>query len=74
MHAAKALGFICIYIHQVKAMIRIASFLLILPALAVALWIANDDWGLSLVETLIAIFVIVGFAVTAAGWTIRHDI
>lgn len=55
-------------------MIRIASLLLILPALAVALLIANDGWGLSLVETLIAIFVIVGFAVTAAGWTIRHDV
>jgi uncharacterized membrane protein HdeD (DUF308 family) len=55
-------------------MIRIASLLLILPALAVALLLANDGWGLSLVETLVAVFVIVGFAVAAVGWTIRRDV
>lgn len=40
-------------------MIRIASLLLILPAPAVALLIADDGWGLSLVQSLIAIFAIV---------------
>jgi uncharacterized membrane protein HdeD (DUF308 family) len=52
-------------------MIRIASLLLIPAA---ALLIADNGWGLSLVETLAAIFVIVGFAVAAVGWTIRRDV
>jgi hypothetical protein len=53
---------------------RIASLLLAVPVPAVALLIANDGWGLSLTETLIAVCLIVGFAVLAAGWTIRRDI
>ena len=51
-------------------MIRIASFLLIPAAV---LLIADNGWGLSLVGTPVAIFVIVGFAVAAVGWTIRRD-
>jgi hypothetical protein len=34
----------------------------------------NDGWDLSLVEALMAIFLIVGFAVVAAGWTIKRDV
>jgi hypothetical protein len=55
-------------------MVRITSFLLILSVPAIAWLIANNGWGLSLVETLIAILLIVGFAVAAAGWTIRRDV
>jgi L-cystine uptake protein TcyP (sodium:dicarboxylate symporter family) len=55
-------------------MIRIAGLLLIMPIVAVALLIANDGSDLSFVETLVAVFVIVGFAVTAVGWTVRHDV
>jgi hypothetical protein len=55
-------------------MIRIASLLLILTALAVALLMADKGSALSLVGTLAAIFVIVGFAVAAVGWTMRRDV
>jgi hypothetical protein len=55
-------------------MLRIASLVLVLLVLAIALLIANTGLGLSLVETLMAVFLIVGFAIMAAGWTIRRDV
>jgi hypothetical protein len=55
-------------------MIRIICVLLMLPALAVVLSVANDRWDLSLIGTLGAVTLIVGFAVAAAGSTIGHDV
>jgi hypothetical protein len=54
-------------------MIRIASLLSIPPVLALA-WLVADSGGLSLVGTMAAILVIVGFAVAAVGWTMRRDV
>jgi hypothetical protein len=45
--------------------------LLLLGAL---LYFAPDDPAFSLLGTLLAMCVIIGFAVAAAGWTIRHDV
>jgi hypothetical protein len=56
------------------AMIRIVCLLLTLPVLAAVLFVANDRWDLSLIGTLAAVTLIVGFAAAAAGWTIRHDV
>jgi uncharacterized membrane protein HdeD (DUF308 family) len=55
-------------------MARIAALLSILALLAAALFAANEDWSFSLVGTLAAVLAIIGFAVVAAGWTIRHDV
>ena len=55
-------------------MIRLFSLLLSLPAAMVALLVASDAWNLEFVESFAAIILIVGFAVAATGWTIRHDI
>jgi hypothetical protein len=57
-----------------SAMIRLISLLLSLPAAAVGLLVASDAWNLEFVESFAAIVLIVGFAVAAAGWTIRHDV
>lgn len=54
-------------------MILAISLLLGPPVLAALLFAANASEQLSLVGTLLAIFVIVSFAVVAAGWTIDHD-
>lgn len=54
-------------------MLRAASLLLGLPALVVVLVAANLGGGIGLVETLLAILVIIGFAIIASGWTIDHD-
>ena len=50
-------------------MIRIVVLLARLPALLAA----DNSLGFSLIESLGAMFLIIGFAVVAAGWTIRHD-
>jgi len=55
-------------------MIRLISLLLSLPAAAVALLVPSDAWNFEFVETFAAVILIVGFAVAATGWTIRHDV
>ena len=55
-------------------MIQVASFLLSFPMLGAKLSIANDDWDLTPAITFIAVILIIGFAVVAAGWAIKRDI
>jgi hypothetical protein len=55
-------------------MIRIVVLLARLPALLAAGLAADNSLGFSLIESLGAMFLIIGFAVVAAGWTIRHDV
>ncbi len=57
-----------------EPMIQIIRLLLALPALVAAWFVANDDLGLGLIETIVAVALIVGFAVLATGWTIRRDV
>jgi len=53
---------------------QIIRLILALPALITAWLVADDALNLSLVETLVAVTLIVGFAVAATGWTIRRDV
>jgi hypothetical protein len=55
-------------------MIQIIRLFLALPALVAAWFVANDNLGLGLIETIVAVALIVGFAVLATGWTIRRDV
>ena len=55
-------------------MMQIISLLLTLPALIAAWFVANDGLNLSLIETIVAVTLIIGFAVAATGWTIRRDV
>lgn len=55
-------------------MIQIIRLLLALPALIAAWFVANDALSLGLIETVVAVALIVGFAVAATGWTIRRDV
>lgn len=55
-------------------MIQIASILLSFLMLDAGLSIPGDDWDLTPVATLIAIILIIGFAVVAAGWVINRDV
>jgi uncharacterized membrane protein HdeD (DUF308 family) len=55
-------------------MIQIIRLLLTLPALIAAWFVANDALSLGLIETVVAVALIVGFAVVATGWTIRRDV
>jgi hypothetical protein len=55
-------------------MIQIIRLLLTLPALIAAWFVANDALSLGLIETVVAVALIIGFAVAATGWTIRRDI
>jgi len=57
-----------------EVVFRIGSLLLALAAPVIALLIANDAWSLSLIETMIAVFLIVGFAVVAVASTIQRDV
>jgi hypothetical protein len=57
-----------------SAMIRLISLILSLSAAAVGLLVASDAWNFEFVESFAAIILIVGFAVAATGWTIRHDV
>jgi hypothetical protein len=55
-------------------MIQIASILPSVPMLDAGLSIASDDWDFTPVATFIAVILIIGFAVVAAGWTIKRDV
>ena len=52
-------------------MLRIAGLLLGVPAVAAVVLLADRAVRLSL--TFLAVAFIIGFAVAAAGWTIRRD-
>lgn len=54
-------------------MIRIAGGTLVLLALIVVLFAANDALSFSIAGTLTAVLLIIAFGVAATGWTIRHD-
>lgn len=53
---------------------RVANVLFGLPALNAELSMANDGRDLTPVVTFIAVILIIGFAVVAAGWAIGRDI
>jgi hypothetical protein len=55
-------------------MMQIISLLLTLPALIATWFVANDVLNLSLIETLVTVTLIIGFAIAATGWTIRRDV
>jgi hypothetical protein len=55
-------------------MIQVASFLLSFRMMDAELSIANDGWDLTPAVTFIAVILIIGFAVIAAGWTIKRDV
>lgn len=55
-------------------MIQLIRLLLTLPALIAAWFVANDALSLGLIETIVAVALIIGFAVAATGWTIRRNI
>jgi hypothetical protein len=55
-------------------MIQIIRLLLALPALIAAWFVANDALSLGLIETIVTVALIIGFAVAATGSTIRRDI
>ena len=55
-------------------MIRVAGLVLGLLTLILALSAANVAWSFSVVETLVAVVLIIGFGVAAAGWAIRRDV
>jgi hypothetical protein len=57
-----------------EVMFRIGGLLFALAVPVIALLIANDGWSLSLVETMVAVSLIVGFAVVAVASTIQHDV
>ena len=54
-------------------MFRIIGMLLTLPASFVALFYANEALNLSVIETAVAVILILGFLVLATGWTLRRD-
>jgi hypothetical protein len=55
-------------------MTQIMSLFLTVPALVGAWFVATDALNLGLVETLVAVTLIIGFAVVATGWTIHRDV
>ena len=55
-------------------MVQILRLILVLSALIAGWLVAGDALNLSLLETLVAATLIIGFAVAATGWTIRRDI
>jgi hypothetical protein len=55
-------------------MMQIISLLFALPALIATWFVANDLLNLSLIETVVSLTLIIGFAVVATGWTIRRDV
>jgi hypothetical protein len=52
----------------------IVRLLLTLPALVAAKVVAHDFLDFGFVGTSVVFLVIIGFAVLATGWTIRHDV
>ena len=55
-------------------MIRAASLLFSLLVTSIALFAANYSGELGLAGTMLGIFVIIGFAIIATGWTVDHDV
>ena len=55
-------------------MMQIISLLLTVPALVAAWFVATDTLNLGVIETLVAVTLIIGFSVVATGWTIRRDV
>ena len=55
-------------------MIDIVSFLLSLPMLGSEQSIGNEGWDLSPVVASIAVILIIGFAVVAAGSAMKRDV
>ena len=55
-------------------MIRAASLLFSLLVMPIALFAANYSGELGLVETMLGILAIIGFAIIATGWTVDHDV
>ncbi|MCP1835196.1 ribosome biogenesis protein Tsr3 [Bradyrhizobium sp. USDA 4532] len=54
-------------------MIARLTLSLVLPALIAAIGYGAEVFNLGLIETLAAASLIIGFAVAAAGWTIRSE-
>ena len=48
--------------------------MLTLPAVIAAKVVAHDLLDFGFVGTFVVFLVIIGFAVLATGWTIRHDV
>ena len=57
-----------------KLMLRIVILLLGVPAIVGGAILADRALSLSLIEVFVAVTFIIGFAVAAAGWTIRRDV
>jgi hypothetical protein len=56
------------------SLLWIIRLLLTLPALIAAKVVAHDLFDFGFVGTSLVFLVIIGFAVLATGWTIRHDV
>ena len=56
------------------SLLWIIRLLLALPALVAAKLVAYDLFDFGFVGTSVVFLVIIGFAVLATGWTIRHDV
>jgi hypothetical protein len=56
------------------SLLWIIRLLLTLPALIAAKVVAYDLFDFGFVGTSVVFLVIIGFAVLATGWTIRHDV
>jgi hypothetical protein len=56
------------------SLLWIIRLLLTLPALVAAKVVAYDLFDFGFVGTSVVFLVIIGFAVLATGWTIRHDV
>ena len=52
----------------------IIRLLLTLPVMIAAHLVARDLFDFGFVGTLAVFIVIIGFAVLATGWTLRHDV
>jgi hypothetical protein len=55
-------------------MLRIVSLMVGVAAGVVGIVLANRTLSLSLIEFFLTVAFILGFAIAAAGWTIRRDI
>lgn len=55
-------------------MFQSPSFLFSLSMLGAEPTITSDGWDLAPVVTIVAVVLIIGFAVAAAGWVIKRDV
>jgi hypothetical protein len=55
-------------------MIQIPSVLFSLSMLEAEPTVTRDGWELAPIVTIIAVVLIIGFAVAAAGWVIKRDV